>query len=55
MANKGDEWFYLEWLAKKYGREKDIIRLRPRMVGESEKSAISRTVLKKSVFVTPTI
>jgi len=22
MANKGDEWFYLEWLAKKYGREK---------------------------------
>ena len=38
MANKGDEWFYLEWLAKKYGREKDIIRLRPRMVGESEKS-----------------
>lgn len=30
MANKGDEWFFLEWLAKKYGREKDIIRLRPR-------------------------
>ncbi len=30
MANKGDEWFYLEWLAKKYGRSHDIIRLRPR-------------------------
>lgn len=37
MANKGDEWFYLEWLAKKYGREADIIRLRPRLVGESDK------------------
>ena len=36
MANKGDEWFYLEWLAKKYGREKDIIRLRPRLAGETE-------------------
>jgi hypothetical protein len=36
MANKGDEWFYLEWLAKKYGREKDIIRLRPRLVGETD-------------------
>ena len=35
MANKGDEWFYLEWLAKKYGRTHDIIRLRPRLVGES--------------------
>jgi hypothetical protein len=35
MANKGDEWFYLEWLAKKYGRTRDIIRLRPRLVGES--------------------
>ena len=34
MANKGDEWFYLEWLAKKHGREKDIIHLRPRLVGE---------------------
>jgi hypothetical protein len=30
MANKGDEWFFLEWLAKKYGRQHDIIRLRPR-------------------------
>lgn len=37
MANKGDEWFYLEWLAKKYGRENDIIRLRPRLVGEAGK------------------
>ena len=35
MANKGDEWFYLEWLAKKYGRENDIIRLHPRLIGES--------------------
>ncbi len=34
MANKGDEWFYLEWLAKKYGRTGDLIRLRPRLVGE---------------------
>jgi hypothetical protein len=34
MANKGDEWFFLEWLAKKYGRERDIIRLRPRASGE---------------------
>lgn len=39
MANKGDEWFYLEWLARKYGREHDIIRLRPRLPGESTKSA----------------
>jgi len=38
MANKGDEWFHLEWLARKCGREKDIIRLRPRLVGEPEKS-----------------
>ena len=30
MANKGDEWFFLEWLAKKYGRSQDMIRLRPR-------------------------
>lgn len=35
MANKGDEWFYLEWLAKKHGRSNDIIRLRPRLIGES--------------------
>ena len=39
IANKGDEWFYLEALAKKYGREKDLIRLRPRMVSEKEKPA----------------
>lgn len=37
MANKGDEWFFLEWLAKKHGRERDLIRLRPRLVGEREK------------------
>ena len=37
MANKGDEWYYLQWLAKKYGRENDIIHLRPRLVGETEK------------------
>lgn len=37
MANKGDEWFHLEWLAKKYGRTQDIIRLRPRQVGEGDK------------------
>lgn len=24
MANKGDQWFYFEWLAKKYGRQHDI-------------------------------
>ena len=37
MANKGDEWFYLEWLAKKYGRQNDVIRLRPRLVSEPDK------------------
>jgi len=37
IANKGDEWFYLQWLAKKHGREADIIHLRPRLLGESEK------------------
>jgi len=31
MANKGDEWFYLEWLGKKYGRSNDMVRLRPRI------------------------
>lgn len=35
MANKGDEWFFLEWLAKKYGRSQDLIRLRPRTVGDT--------------------
>ncbi len=39
MANKGDEWFYVEWLAKKYGRERDLIRLRPRTVGDNEPPA----------------
>ena len=34
MANKGDEWFFLEWLAKKYGRSHDLIRLRPRIAGD---------------------
>ncbi len=34
MANKGDEWFYLEWLGKKYGRSQDLVHLRPRLVGE---------------------
>jgi hypothetical protein len=34
LANKGDEWHYLEWLAKKHGRGGDIIRLRPRLLGE---------------------
>jgi hypothetical protein len=39
MANKGDEWFFVEWLAKKYGRERDLIRLRPRTVGDKEPPA----------------
>lgn len=34
MANKGDEWFFLEWLGKKYGRSADLIRLRPRTADE---------------------
>ena len=34
MANKGDEWFFLEWLAKKYGRASDVIRLRPRLADD---------------------
>ncbi len=38
LANKGDEWFHLEWLAKKYGRQADLIRLRPRQVGEPVQS-----------------
>lgn len=42
MANKGDEWFYLEWLAKKYGRQEDIIRLRPRQSGEPADPHIAR-------------
>jgi hypothetical protein len=42
MANKGDEWFYLEWLAKKYGREADVIRLRPRDPGDPVESSMGR-------------
>ncbi len=34
MATKGDEWFYLEWLARKHGRERDLVRLRPRTSDE---------------------
>ena len=34
MANKGDEWFFLEWLAKKHGRQADLIRLRPCAMGD---------------------
>ena len=39
IANKGDEWFQLVALARKYGREEDLIRLRPRTVGDTEKPA----------------
>ncbi len=42
MANKGDEWFFLEWLAKKYGREADIIRLRPRAVDDPVGTPLQR-------------
>lgn len=42
MANKGDEWFFLEWLAKKYGREKDIIRLRPRTTDDQPGDPLPR-------------
>ncbi|HVU15510.1 MAG TPA: hypothetical protein VHD32_01185 [Candidatus Didemnitutus sp.] len=42
MANKGDEWFFLEWLAKKYGRSQDIIRLRPRTVGDAAGQPLAR-------------
>jgi hypothetical protein len=35
MANKGDEWYFLEWLAKKHGRAGDLVRLRPRLPGET--------------------
>ena len=42
MANKGDEWFFLEWLAKKYGRTDDIIRLRPRTVGDAAGQPLPR-------------
>src|SRR5690606_13489821 len=42
MANKGDEWFYLEWLAKKYGRQHDIIRLRPRAADDPAGTPLER-------------
>lgn len=42
MANKGDEWFFLEWLAKKYGRQADVIRLRPRPVDEPAGTVLPR-------------
>ena len=42
MANKGDEWFFLEWLAKKYGRSQDIIRLRPRTVEDAPGQPLPR-------------
>lgn len=42
MANKGDEWFYLEWLAKKYGREHDLVRLRPRVNGDPADTPLHR-------------
>lgn len=42
MANKGDEWFYLEWLAKKYGRQADVIRLRPRAVDDPTGMSLHR-------------
>lgn len=34
-ANKGDEWFHLHAMARRYGRENDLIHLRPRLNGES--------------------
>ncbi|MEO7412055.1 MAG: hypothetical protein ABIZ81_01745, partial [Opitutaceae bacterium] len=43
MANKGEEWFYLEWLAKKHGRDKDIIRLRPASSNEPGSIETPRT------------
>ncbi len=42
MANKGDEWFFLEWLAKKYGRQADVIRLRPRAVDDPAGTPLPR-------------
>ena len=42
MANKGDEWFFLQWLAKKCGREGDIIRLRPRAHGDLATQPLAR-------------
>ena len=42
MANKGDEWFFLEWLAKKYGRSQDLVRLRPRTVEDAPGQPLPR-------------
>lgn len=42
MANKGDEWFFLEWLAKKYGRTNDLVHLRPRLVHEDVGTPVNR-------------
>ena len=42
MANKGDEWFVLERLARKHGREGDLIRLRPRTLDDGPESANHR-------------
>ncbi len=42
MANKGDEWFFLEWLARKYGRQSDIIRLRPRATDDPAGQPLAR-------------
>lgn len=42
MANKGDEWFFLEWLAKKYHREHDLIRLRPRTSDDAPGAPLAR-------------
>lgn len=42
MANKGDEWFFLEWLGRKYGRSQDLVRLRPRLPGEPAEPSSAR-------------
>ena len=42
MANKGDEWFHLQWLARKYGREQDLIHLRPRLRDERVDAVVHR-------------
>ncbi len=42
MANKGDEWFFLEWLGKKYGRSQDLVRLRPRTADDPAGHPVAR-------------
>jgi hypothetical protein len=42
MANKGDEWYFLEWLGKKYGRSQDLVRLRPRLPSEPDDPELHR-------------